>query len=301
MSAHGSTAADPELTRWLGAPGPADDKYTRGVLAVRTGAPQYPGAAVLGVTAAWRTGIGMVRYLQPEEGHAQGLPAPAAAVLAARPETVFGEGRTDAWLIGSGTDPATRSFEERERLTRLLRGETPVVVDAGALELAAELAATGELSAPAILTPHRGEFMRIWRIARLGQLPEGWPDGHEEASPDVLSATADTLARELSVTVLLKGSLTIAATPTGDPVVVGPATPWLATAGTGDVLAGILGSLVARHAAAIREDQSHLRDLGAAAARLHDAAARAAAGSPERPISALDVAEAIPRAVGELR
>lgn len=314
------------MTAFLRTPAATDDKYTRGVLGVRTGAPQYPGAAVLGITAAWRTGIGMVRYV-PADAHDDsgsrrtipGLTPPAAAVLAARPETVFGEGRADAWLVGSGTDPATRGFAEREALARLLRGEAPVVVDAGALQLAAESALGGE-TAPLILTPHRGEFARIWGIARLGPLPEGWPGRHPRGGATgsglgsdpgretaVLAEAAARLAQALGVTVLLKGSTTFAAGPTGDPLLVGPATPWLATAGTGDVLAGILGALVASHAAEVRSDPALLRDLGATAAQLHDAAARIAAGGDAaaahlitaHPITALDVADAIPAAVAD--
>lgn len=296
MSANSSTA-------WLRAPGQTDDKYTRGVLGVRTGDPKYPGAAVLGVTAAWRTGIGMVRYVPPvsEERAAavSGLTAPAAAVLSARPETVFGAGMADAWLLGSGTDPTERSFGEREALIRLLRGSAPVVVDAGALELAAEIALEHETT-PMVLTPHRGEFERVWGLARLGPLPADWPEGREAASVETLADTAGTLAKALGVTVLLKGSTTVAATPAGEPRIVEPATPWLATAGTGDVLAGILGGLVASHAGAVRQDPELLGALGALATTLHDGAARAAVGHPAGPITALDVAEAIPRAIAAM-
>lgn len=350
------------LERWsaartaarLRAPGPADDKYRRGVLGMRTGSADYPGAAVLGVTAAWRAGVGMLRYVPPTEGsggapsasdappRGAGLPDPAAAVLAVRPETVFGEpgGRPcDAWLIGSGTDPASRSAAETAALRELLRGDAPVVVDAGALGLAAEAAGArgGEGSlppgpaAPMILTPHRGEFERLWETCGLGGLPVGWPRREDSAAADaeVLAEGASRLAARLGATVLLKGSTTIAAAPTGDAAAVGPATPWLATAGTGDVLAGALGALVACDAEAVRRDPSLLRDLGAAAAQLHDTAARIASGDSGsddcgagscgdgagvgagvggaaeaahrgRPITALDVAEALPLAFARL-
>ncbi|MBU4465924.1 MAG: NAD(P)H-hydrate dehydratase, partial [Actinobacteria bacterium] len=90
-----------DASRALRNPTNADDKYSRGVVGIRTGSDAYPGAAVLGVEAAWRTGIGMVRYLGPDR--------PTALVLHRRPETVTADGRVQAWVIGSGTDAAHRS------------------------------------------------------------------------------------------------------------------------------------------------------------------------------------------------
>lgn len=292
--------------RWLAAPGPADDKYRRGVLGVRTGSSRYPGAAVLGVSAAWRTGVGLLRYVPPLQDAASplGLPSPAAAVLAQHPETVFGDSESGcaAWLVGSGTDPTERSADERRALLSLLGGVAPVVVDAGALELAAARRHTPQ--APRILTPHVGEFTRLWDRAELGARPAPWPDRSERTrTPDleVLTEGALRLADRLDATVLLKGSVSIVATPGGRALKVGPATPWLATAGTGDVLAGILGALVSAHAAAVREDPERLGALGATAALLHDFAARLAADDPHArgdgwPITASDVIDALPRA-----
>lgn len=289
-------------------PGQHDDKYRRGVLGVRTGAAHFPGAAVLGVSAAWRAGAGMVRYVPPVDDSAPpfGLPTAAAAVLAARPETVFGPpaGKPcDAWLIGSGTDASTRSAAETRELATLLAGDAPVVVDAGALDLVGGGAAGASHAAPAILTPHGGEFERLWRAAELGDFPEGWDPRGSDSSPR--AAAASRLAKTLGVTVLLKGSLTICATPSGWLRSVGPATPWLASAGTGDVLAGIVGALVAGRADDVRNDAAFLGQLGATAALLHDYAARHAAGDADatgagRPITAGDVAAAIPAAFAAL-
>lgn len=286
-------------------PGPHDDKYRRGVLGMRTGAAHYPGAAVLGVSAAWRTGIGMLRYVPPVDDAAPpfGLPTPASAVLAARPETVLGPptGRScDAWVIGSGTDAATRSAAELRELHELLGGDAPVVVDAGALDLIAECASR---TAPVVLTPHGGEFERLWRSADLGDLPADWDSRGTDPAPRA-RATAH-LASVLDATVLLKGSVTVCATPEGWTRSIGPATPWLASAGTGDVLAGILGALVAGRSADTPPDHELLGRLGATAALLHDHAARQASGDERadgtgRPIVASDVAAAIPRAFAEL-
>lgn len=300
-----------DAAEWLRAPGPADDKYQRGVLGVRTGSAQYPGAAVLSVSAAWRAGVGMVRYVPPlgDEAPLWGLPTPAAAVLAVHPETVFGEGgqrSCDAWVIGSGTDPVLRSDAERSRLLELLGGGDPVVVDAGALELVG--ARKNAISAPAIITPHRGEFTKLWRGCGLGTLPRRWSEHRESGHPGTDRMSAEHLAEGaarlsscLGVTVLLKGSTTVTATPAGRCIAAGPASPWLASAGTGDVLAGILGALVSTHAAEVRADPELLAALGATAAVLHDAAARHAASDPEadgsgHPITALDVAASIPEA-----
>src|SRR5687767_15824194 len=86
---------------WISVPGPGDDKYSRGVLGVVTGSARYPGAAVLGVEAALHTGVGMVRYLGPGR--------PTRLVLARRPEAVTTDGRVQAWVLGSGQDPAERA------------------------------------------------------------------------------------------------------------------------------------------------------------------------------------------------
>ncbi|WP_024356053.1 ADP-dependent NAD(P)H-hydrate dehydratase [Leucobacter chironomi] len=306
---------------WLCRPGARDNKYRRGVLGVRTGSAQYPGAAVLGVSAAWRTGVGLLRYVPPldDDASPHGLPSPAAAVLAAHPETVFGEPGSracDAWVLGSGTDPADRSSAEQSALRQLRRGSAPLVIDAGALDLAVtaetdadSTAASLPGGAPAILTPHGGEFERLWRAAGLGELPDDWAPRSGDADDDIAqigrARAASRLAERLGTTVLLKGSLTVCAAPDGQILRVGPATPWLATAGTGDVLAGILGALVAAHAEQVRESPAVLGRLGATAALLHDTAARIASGDAEaraagRPITALDVADAIPEAFATL-
>ncbi|MHA3722949.1 ADP-dependent NAD(P)H-hydrate dehydratase [Leucobacter sp. HY1910] len=288
----------PDARSWLRPPGPKDYKLTRGVLAARIGSARYPGAAVLGVSAAWRTGVGMLRYISPIEplgGVAQGLPSAAAAVLAARPETLFGAGPCDAWLLGSGTDPADRVDAETTELNALHQGHAPLVVDAGALTTTLTRDIT---SAPAVLTPHIGEFRRLWAATGLPEL----------AADADQAAAAARLAAHLSATVLLKSSTSIVATPSGRLLSVGPATPWLATAGTGDVLAGILGALVARHAPQVVTDPEVLGPLAATAALVHDAAARIASGDHTvdpalctgSPITALDVANSVPAAIASL-
>lgn len=271
-----------DTARLLRIPGADDDKYSRGVVALRTGSSAYPGAAVLGVEGAWRTGAGFVRYVG--EGRA------ADAVIARRPETVTGPdvGRTrvGAWVLGSGTDPAARTAEEETALREVLAGRTPVVVDAGAIDLAFGAAA------PVIVTPHVGEFARLRERLRL----DGGSTGDRATE---VAQTADALGH----TVLLKGARTLIGAPGGAAenrtvIEVSAATGWLATAGTGDVLAGVLGALLAAN------PDVPLAEVAAAGAWLHGYAARLASGAvdgaPGHPIVALDVAEALPSAASDL-
>ena len=274
-------------------PTASDDKYSRGVLGVRTGSERYPGAAVLGVEAAHRTGLGMVRYLGPER--------PTALVLARRPETVTADGRVQAWLIGSGTDASERRAAETRALRDLLAGEVPVVVDAGALDLVADAPGGAPWRAPVVVTPHDRELARLRDAAGLPAVDLTGP------GVDRTAAAVDT-ARALGVTVLLKGARTVVATPAGVVRTVTSPTPWLATAGTGDVLGGILGALVAGAAGAAEAgeeasalDVEALGALAATAALVHGrAAAAASAARAGGPITALDVAEAVASVIGAL-
>ena len=111
-----------DSAEWIVVPSADDDKYTRGVLGVITGSTDYPGAAVLGVEAAWRAGAGMVRYIGPRRA--------STAVLAQRPETVTVAGRVQGWLVGSGIDPHRRSFVLQGDLQHALASRVPVVLDA---------------------------------------------------------------------------------------------------------------------------------------------------------------------------
>ena len=269
--------------RSLREPTAADDKYSRGVVGMRTGSQDYPGAAVLGVEAAWRSGTGMVRYIGPER--------PTGLVLARRPESVAAPGRVQAWVIGSGTDAANRSAPETAGLVRILSGGVPVIVDAGALDLAA--AAT----APVVVTPHARELDRLRETLGLAPVPV---DADEAERTDAARETAAALGG----VVLLKGSATIVADPRGDVRIVRTGSSWLATAGTGDVLGGVLGAVVAGWSAqnegiATPDDRrfAALADAAASAAWLHGRAGRVAAerlGPAGGPITALDVAETLP-------
>lgn len=280
----GQWTAD-DASRHLRRPTDRDDKYSRGVVGFRTGSAQYPGAAVLGVEAAWRTGVGMVRYLGPE--FARNL------VLQRRPETVTVDGRVQAWVVGSGTPVEQDETDAAARAVReIFAGRAPVVVDAGALDHAVGAAA------PCIVTPHDREHERL--RSRLGLAPA---NGGERAASALHTASA------LRGVVVLKGAHTIVATPSGWSTVVASGTPWLATAGTGDVLAGVIGAVVAGALATGAGGQDRkvssgeLGELAATGVWLHGRAATLAAearGAHRGPITALDVAEALPSAVSEV-
>ena len=260
---------DANAAAMIAVPAGDDDKYSRGVLGMVTGSLRYPGAAVLGVEAAIRTGVGMVRYLG----------AASELVLQRRPEAVTVPGRVQAWLLGSGIDPVDRDQGTTDQLLAALAEGLPTVIDSGALDL------ISQANGPIVITPHYRELAGILSadLADIVADPELWC----------------TLAAEsLGVTVLLKGTRTRVAGQEGTRLVSGPATAWLATAGTGDVLGGVLGALLATHSNAVLEEPELLPQLAASAAHLHAAAAElASAGGP---LAALDVASALPEAVAHL-
>jgi hydroxyethylthiazole kinase-like uncharacterized protein yjeF len=260
-------------------PGPDDDKYRRGVVGVVAGSSAYTGAAVLCVGGALRSGTGMVRYVGPE--HA------ADHVRQAWPEVVVGVGRVQAWVLGSGVDPEADDGQAGAVRDALQSG-LPCVVDAGALALlGADAALRGALGAHTVLTPHAGELARLLGAVRGGTVERA----DVEARP---VEGARELAAATGATVLLKGSTTLVVPADRGPVrSVRRAPAWLATAGAGDVLAGILGTLLAAGLAPA--------DAAALAGDVHGRAAALAAGpSPGGPILAGDVAAAVPGAVHAL-
>lgn len=234
--------------RWP-VPGPKDDKYTQGVTGILAGSATYPGAAVLCTAAAVAATSGMVRYA----GSA------GQQVLSQWPEVIAAtspsaSGRVQAWAVGPGigTDDAGATA-----LWFALDSGLPVIVDADGLTiLAAHPDLVADRDAPTVLTPHAGEFARL----------AGSPPGE-----DRVGATR-RLADELGVTVLLKGNVTVIAEP-GGPVYLNRAgQSWAATAGSGDVLTGIIGALLAAGLPA--------GEAAAAAAFVHARAANLSASDP---------------------
>jgi hydroxyethylthiazole kinase-like uncharacterized protein yjeF len=243
------------------------DKYGRGVVGVAAGSQQYTGAAVLCVGGAVHGGAGMVRYV--------GDDAPEALVRARWPEVVVGEGRVQAWAVGSGG-----GGDAPARLEHAIADGLPMVVDADGLDVLADhRGGRGDRTADdLLLTPHAGELARLVGTDRA--------DVQARRLHHALAA-----ARDLDAVVLLKGSTTVIARPDGRVRVNPTGTPALATAGTGDVLAGLCGALLAGGLDPF--------DAGSVGAWLHGLAGRLAAEGG-RPVSASDVVDALPRAVAAL-
>lgn len=242
-----------DVAALLPVPQPLGHKYTRGVVGVRAGSRRYPGAAVLCTSGAASGLCGMVRYV----GSA------ADAVRARHPEVVAGEGRVQAWVVGSGGDADARSA-----LADALADGVPVLVDADGLQHfdGAEV--------PVVLTPHAGELAAMLGVAR------------EEVEGEQLRFATEA-ARKYDAVVLLKGRHTLVAAPDGRVRVNTTGTPWLAAAGAGDVLAGLTGSLLAAGLDPF--------DAASVGAWLHGAAATyAGAGGP---LSPPGVADAVPQVV----
>ncbi|NEM90510.1 ADP-dependent NAD(P)H-hydrate dehydratase [Galbitalea soli] len=245
---------DADAARHIAVPRDDDDKYSRGVLGVITGSEQYPGAAVIGVDAALHTGVGMVRYL--------GSDRPSTLVLQRRPEAVATNGRVQAWLIGSGMDAVDREPGAAARMDSAVAESVPVVLDGGALDLHART------SGPTVITPHYRELARVLGVDAAAVAADPGEAAHGAALT-------------LGVTVLLKGHTSHIAAPDGTRLSVAAAPSWLATAGAGDALGGILGALVATNSSAVVTDPGLLARLAATAALLHGrAAARASGGGP---------------------
>lgn len=225
MSAHVAAVHVPDdsdlATLWP-RPQAGDHKYSRGVLGLVAGSARFPGAGVLTASAAVATGVGMLRLLASAEV--------TETVLQTYPEVVTDAGRVQAWAIGPG---APDRLTMQHAITAAESQHLPLVIDAGGLSLL-----TRPLETSCILTPHAGELADL--LARLGT---GAPNRAEiEAEPVTHAVRA---AQVLEAIVLLKGNRTIIARPDGTVVAPEPGPATLATAGTGDVLTGILGALLA--------------------------------------------------------
>lgn len=271
---------DAHLTReFIYVPSERDNKYTHGVLGIVAGSKKFPGAALLATRAALESGVGMARFV--------GTASLNAMILAAAPSVVVAPGRVNAWLLGPGIadydaqDPNT-IFRHRS-MVLAYEEELPTVLDAGGLTMPESF---HELT---LLTPHAGELSRLLAshgidvsADRIGDNPLEW---------------AQRACESLGATVLLKGSRTCVAGP-GKVIELPLATPWLSTAGTGDVLAGIIGALAATHAQSLIDQPEYFADLAASGAYIHALAASQV--SQGGPFSAESLVRQIPAAVREI-
>lgn len=251
-------SVNPDFATELLAPaGFDDDKYTRGTVGFVTGSEKYPGAALLGINSAYELGIGMVRYLGPQ--------SVSNLVLSNRPETVLGLERAAALVVGSGVADDD-SGEQVENLAASVSLGLPMVIDAGAMQLID----LGSVKTPALITPHHAEAVRL-----LNKLGEDWTK--EEIANEAEEA-ATTLAAKTGLAVLLKANVSHLAIPGFEPIQSGPGSTHLATAGTGDVLAGMIGTLMAKAAAKnIELTLGSIAEIALIANQLHSEAAEWAA------------------------
>jgi hydroxyethylthiazole kinase-like uncharacterized protein yjeF len=266
-------------------PGAESDKYRRGVVGIVAGSERYTGAAVLCAGGAVHGGAGMVRFASaphPVELVRHRWPEAVTTVIDRVPTALEKVGQVQAWVVGPGlgTDRGAEALVEA-----VLGTDLPVLVDADGLTVLARRRDLLRRQAPTVLTPHAGELARLL--------------GHGTSRETIEARRLECVRRaaaELSATVLLKGSTTLIAEE-DRPVRVNPTgTPWLATAGTGDVLSGLVGALLAGGMPAI--------EAATAGAYLHGLAGRLAAAPPaagpelghEAPISAQDVITALPDA-----
>lgn len=233
---------------WWPVPGPQSHKYTGGVLGVYAGSDDYPGAAILAVAGAVAATSPLVRYLGVCKQQ----------VLAAFPSVVTKPGEVDAWVTGPG------GFARH-----LLAAPIPVLLDAEAFSLPGIVPQIASRSAFTVLTPHDGEYHRL--------------TGHKVGA-DRLAAAAE-LARATNAVVVLKGKATVVSDGT-EHVIVPASASWAATPGSGDVLSGIIGALIAA--------QPSLNAVVQAVRAHADAAAKLG-----RPGTALEIAGLLPQVLGE--
>jgi ADP-dependent NAD(P)H-hydrate dehydratase / NAD(P)H-hydrate epimerase len=219
-----------------------DHKYRAGYVAVLAGSKAYPGAAWLACQAAYRTGAGYVRLLMPA-GAADAVRGRLVETVleeigdgdivddAGRVVTVLGDGRLGALVAGPGLgrDPATAAAVRHI----VLESSVPAVLDADGLFAFAGQAGLLKGRSGLVLTPHAGEL-----AALLGEQVGDVAREHLAAARRAAAATNQV--------VLLKGSSTVIAEPSGQVRVVVQGPPQLASAGTGDVLAGVIGTLLAK-------------------------------------------------------
>jgi ADP-dependent NAD(P)H-hydrate dehydratase / NAD(P)H-hydrate epimerase len=258
-----------DVAGWWPQSGPASDKYTRGVVGIATGSATYPGAALLSVGGALAGPTGMIRYAG--SAYQDVVRAHPSVVAVGK---VAEAGRVQAWVCGSGLGTGD---ESRTVLRSVLATSVPVVLDADALTMLVDGRHADDLrrrDAPLVITPHDGEFRRL-----AGEAP----------GPDRVGA-ACKLAAWINGVVLLKGDRTIVATPAGEVWVNSTGSPALATAGSGDVLAGLLGSLLA---GGLEPDRAAI-----AAAHVHGLAGRRAAAAG--PVTSPHIAEALRPVLADL-
>ena len=283
-SLHSLDSAD--LAAAVPEPGPEDYKYTRGVVGIAAGSRNYRGAGFMATGSARKGNVGMVHVLDRGDGLAQALVDEFWDIVVSS-DAPASVARVTAWVVGPGLGI---DADGARVLGDVLKAPVPVVIDADALRMLREPPAAEALAArtqPCVLTPHEGEFAAL-----------GYSLGTGEEQDRV--ASARQAARDLGVVVVLKGPGTVIASPSGEAYVDSWGTADLGTAGSGDVLSGLVGALLAGAAARGDIDADAAARIAAAAVGLHGLAGSLAAQGG-RPVTAPDIIDAIPDAIASVR
>lgn len=274
-------------------PGVSDNKYSTGVVGVCAGSATYPGAAVLSVAGAWRASSAMVRYTgSTRDLVIQNFPD---VICTGSPKQA---GQVDAWVAGPGmgVDDAAA-----DRLEWILRQPQPLILDADAITLIAqrpELMEERPRTATTLVTPHEGEFLRLcatFPAVADQPLPTSTDDIRQWGRPVAVAACREAWKQQgINLAILLKGRATYIA---GDEGVFAEDTgsSWAATPGSGDVLSGVLGAVIAHGATVGRS----VEESAAMAVRVHSRAAELAAEGA--PITASILAEYLSDAIRDVR
>ena len=280
---------DAALARYLLKPEADSHKYSRGVVRIIAGSQRFPGAGLLCVAGASHSGVGMIRLNAPER--VENL------VLGAHPQIVPDgpalTGTCDALVLGPGLDAQKADWEA---LAQLLEN-TPAVIDASALEPVCALVKEGKLRLRAhhILTPHDGELARCLTLfagTNTGEIAGKLADKADKPLGKFASQTSPALQRRIQgaqqlaaltgACVLAKGNRTVVVDAEAQVYLLPAATPWLATAGSGDVLAGLMGGLLALNVRAGAGCAGTADAQGHAAAASGSAASADAAGTSQQ-------------------
>ncbi|WP_408932338.1 bifunctional ADP-dependent NAD(P)H-hydrate dehydratase/NAD(P)H-hydrate epimerase [Corynebacterium sp. YSMAA1_1_D6] len=265
-------------------PGAHSDKYSGGVVALAAGSDTYPGAGILCATAAVRATPSMVRFID-DNTITSLLPE-----LVCHPD-VPSSGRAQAWVVGPGRGTDSAAATE---LRKVLAQGLPTILDADALTLLARNTSLRRTVAEhplTILTPHEGEFTRLYKATFSTAPSAAWGEALRE------------LAEELNSIILLKGRLTRVTAP-GQPIYsFNAGHSFAATPGSGDVLSGVLGAVIAQLSAATSSPSpAEIITEVLHAGAIHAHAAAIAAETPDgfAPCSASQIAAAIPQAIARL-
>lgn len=253
-----------DIRSFYGGPPWDAHKYSRGVLSVIAGSPQYPGAAVLVVNAAAATGVGYISLVaEPPRGKSV-----SDKVLAANPQAVVEDEVTQkatALVVGPGLGDNVRGHDvAASALQTAFRQQIPVLVDASGMDILDEWVLSQQVPAM-VLTPHVGEMQRL--TARLAA----------DLEDSSVVEQAEAFAQRFGVWVVLKSADTYVFSPTGLGSLHPAKTAQLATAGTGDTLSGILGAGMAGLDATDAQFHDHLFRALTAGVRLHSLAGELAA------------------------